>query len=447
VAGYIGTVAVEADILGFFVFIDGAAGSQIYPTQDQAQAAARLHVETTGDACGCQSATMAVLSVAELGIEWEAGCCLQCGVITGPHIPDDHVLHEDWDIWPLTSMGSAQPDTEYMQWSPGPLGPAPTVVSLGLGTDSVAMLIGLKQRGIRPDLILFSDPGNERPETYAYLLPFSRWLERVGFPPITVVRYRARRFKFQPYHSLAGNMLANRTLPSIAFFRKGCSVKAKGDVLDGHVTRVFGNVPCYRLIGYDASSKDTKRACRAAKTGQGTSGSRTRPQDVFLYPLQLWGWDREKCHQVILDEGLPDPGKSACTFCSALKPDEVRQLSKPHLRLIVLLEANAAPNLRIIRGLWHSERIADFIRQEGLLPAWEVDLIWSKWSAPDRVIPQGSDILAEDVIVRQCGFDSVANLSPFLPILSVKGEQLSVADSLHHFPQSEMVRNVVAELS
>jgi hypothetical protein len=412
---------------GYFPFDGKTAGERCYLRPDQVQGGA---VYLPPAQCHCQAVTTAVLAVPDLGLEWEAGYCASCGLIVGPHSPDPC---DDWDIWNLTNLGQAS-GHQYSQWSLGPLGTAPTVVSLGMGTDSVAMLIGLKQRGIRPDLILFSDPGNERPETYAYLLPLSRWLERSGFPPITIVRYRARRFKFHPYHSLAGNMLANRTLPSIAFFRKGCSVKAKGDVLDQQVGRVFGDLPCYRLIGYDNSKKDRKRSCRQqqADNGRGMAGSRVRPQDVFLYPLQLWGWDRKKCRQVILDEGLPDPGKSACTFCSALKPDEVRQLSKPHLRLIVLLEANAAINLRKIRGLWHSKRITDFIRAEELLPAWEIDRIWSKWSQPARVIPEGSDVLAEDVIVTECGFASLADLSPFLPIPSVQGEQLAVDDILYY---------------
>ena len=42
----------------------------------------------------------------------------------------------------------------------------PLVVSYGMGVDSTAMLIGMAQRSIRPDLILFADTGGEKPETY-----------------------------------------------------------------------------------------------------------------------------------------------------------------------------------------------------------------------------------------------------------------------------------------
>lgn len=40
------------------------------------------------------------------------------------------------------------------------------IVGYGGGTDSTAMLVGLWQRRIPVDLILFSDPGGEQPHTY-----------------------------------------------------------------------------------------------------------------------------------------------------------------------------------------------------------------------------------------------------------------------------------------
>ena len=41
------------------------------------------------------------------------------------------------------------------------------IVGYGGGTDSTAMLIGLWQRRIPVDRILFADPGGEQPHTYA----------------------------------------------------------------------------------------------------------------------------------------------------------------------------------------------------------------------------------------------------------------------------------------
>ena len=66
------------------------------------------------------------------------------------------------------------------------------VVGYGAGTDSTAMLVGLWQRRIPVDLILFADPGGEQPHTYTYLDTMGRWLAEHGMPPITRVWYTTR---------------------------------------------------------------------------------------------------------------------------------------------------------------------------------------------------------------------------------------------------------------
>src|SRR5207253_9052053 len=60
------------------------------------------------------------------------------------------------------------------------------------------------------DLILFADTGGEKPETYAYLDVIRRFLARVHFPDVIVVRYRP---KWAPYHTLEEQCLHTGTLP------------------------------------------------------------------------------------------------------------------------------------------------------------------------------------------------------------------------------------------
>src|SRR6516164_3471647 len=104
----------------------------------------------------------------------------------------------------------------------------PFVVAYGMGVDSTAMLIGLSGIGVRPDLILFADVGGEKDETYAYQAIMDQFLESVGFPAITVVRYTPQDFKnWPPYHTLEENCLTNGTLPSLAFGFGSCSQKWK----------------------------------------------------------------------------------------------------------------------------------------------------------------------------------------------------------------------------
>ncbi len=56
------------------------------------------------------------------------------------------------------------------------------------------------------------------------------------------------------------------------------------------------------------------------------------------YPLQQWGWAREKCEQVIHDSGLPVPVKSACFMCPASKKAEIEALPGDLYQLSVDLE-------------------------------------------------------------------------------------------------------------
>lgn len=293
----------------------------------------------------------------------------------------------------------------------------PIFVSYGMGVDSTAVLVGLKQRGIRPDAITFADVGDEKVETRDYYGIISEWLAKTGFPPVTVVRYRPQRFKYEPgYATLGENCMTNATLPSLAFGRKSCSLKWKVAPQERHDAEHPLAIEAWakgqkvtRMIGYDASPADNKRATYAGQKAE-------HPLYHFAYPLQDWGWTRPQCIAEIADAGLEIPQKSACIFCPATKPDELRNFRKEYLRKIVLMEARAHDNLQgnwtearvdqynadrleawvqsgedpdskpkpIVhgkgtQGLWRtatkkrSGRMTDFIASEGLLPAEEIE--------------------------------------------------------------------------
>jgi hypothetical protein len=180
---------------------------------------------------------------------------------------------------------------------------------------------------------------------------------------------------------LAGNCLANRTLPSISFRRHhSCSLKFKGAEIDRWVTAQYGDTPCYRLVGYDLSE-----GARAARFSVKPKRTGPRARDHFLYPLQQLGLDRAGCEAIIAAAGLPSPGLSACVFCAAMKPEELDELDAESLWLIVILEAHAQINLKKIRGLWgHGERMTEYILRHGLLPVPLVAEVWTKWAARER---------------------------------------------------------------
>ncbi|WP_380909145.1 hypothetical protein, partial [Sphingobium olei] len=179
---------------------------------------------------------------------------------------------------------------------------------------------------------------------------------------------------------LAARCLTNGTLPSIAFGQHSCSARHKISPQDKWVKawppaqHAWANGrKVVRLIGYDCSTRDNQRY--AHREGH------VSDLYEYQYPLRDWGFTREDCERVIAEEGLPAFHKSSCFFCSAMQISEVRALPREELRLIVLLEARAAPRLRTVEGLWRKSTkkrpgsMTAFIRAEALLDPGEIDEI------------------------------------------------------------------------
>ena len=306
----------------------------------------------------------------------------------------------------------------------------PLVQAHGLGLDSMAVTGELARLGIRPDLILFANTRGEKAETYRYWPVLQGFLARVGFPEAVRVEYTVKDFKnWPPYRGLEENCLTNGTLPSLAFGFKSCSLKWKAGPQDKYLESWAPAVESWargervrKIIGYDAGPKDLRR--------RNHTGNEDDKQYEYWYPLQEWGWDRERCAREVAALGLAGwdpcyltggpirwiekggiPMKSSCFFCPAMKPFEIRQLPKDKLRRIVVLEARAKPRLEgfmsqpeldaryaaqlaawekrgrkgtaprwkkvgdpgLVKGLWRQKRMTEFIVAEGLLPAEEVE--------------------------------------------------------------------------
>jgi hypothetical protein len=251
-------------------------------------------------------------------------------------------------------------------------------VAYGLGVNSTAMLVELAQRAIRPDLILFADTGGEKPETYAYLSVIHPFLRKVGFPDVITVRYRPTR---AVYHTLEQQCLHTGTLPSLAYGGKSCSLKYKRTPQDDYILRAYpepqvvrsgGRV--VRAIGFDAGER--RRVVKAIGLDAG-EGQRVRWQSrppaegeklsrdqrldrdyfAYWYPLFEWGFDRQRCVEVIKAAGLPVPMKSACFFCPASKKQEILWLREKHpdlLQRALAIEDNAQQKLTSVKGLGRS---------------------------------------------------------------------------------------------
>lgn len=279
----------------------------------------------------------------------------------------------------------------------------PLVVSFGGGVDSTAMLLGFAERGIVPDAIVFADTGSEKPETYTFLrerLP--ALLEGLGFPALTIVRYRPERPRNGAYTTLEEQCLVNRTLPSRAFGMGKCSQKWKGEPIDAWVAERFaehiaaGGV-VDRAIGYDASEH---RRC-------GGYRPLNAPHWRWVYPLRDWGWTRATCEMVLREWGLDgDVVKSACFFCPAMRPEEVAALARRHPELAaraVAVEDAGRPWARKVTGLWrrpckgtrgatpHDGTWRGYLDELGLLPAESVIRAYRRRvasSKPERPEPE-----------------------------------------------------------
>jgi hypothetical protein len=161
---------------------------------------------------------------------------------------------------------------------------APLVVAYGMGVDSTAMLIGLQQRGERPDLIMFADTGSEKPETYAYLDTINAWLDKVGFPRVTVVKNPRPKVHDK---SLGESCERLGTLPALAYGRHQCSLVWKVDPQKGFVngtqffvvkiaTMHMSRKPLKQLVeeGIFAASR-SRSSWRPGRTSRPTSQVKT----------------------------------------------------------------------------------------------------------------------------------------------------------------------------
>jgi hypothetical protein len=226
------------------------------------------------------------------------------------------------------------------------------VVSYGLGLDSTAMLVEMRNRGMRPDLILFADTGAEKPETYAYLPIMQAWLRSVGFPEITVVRFAPTH---ATYRTLEGKCLTNETMPSLAYGKHSCALVFKVEVQVKYLRKhaaVRGLLAAggrvVKCIGYDDSEADRNRRAKADRAvakkrlviadkincGQKPGADLWESQNCdYRYLLQDWNLERTQLAEIIVAAGLPVPCKSACFFCPASQPEEVVQLRLDHPEL------------------------------------------------------------------------------------------------------------------
>jgi hypothetical protein len=248
----------------------------------------------------------------------------------------------------------------------------PFQVAYGLGVDSTAMLVGLHQLGLRPDVILWADTGDEKRRTYEYLPIINTWLRSVGFPEVTVVK-NARPKSGDV--SLSAACLRTAVLPALAYGMHQCSIVWK-QVPQQKWIKAWARaqeawaagLEVVTAIGYDASPRDGARRYKAE--GKASPGFRN------VFPLIVWGWDRERCEAEIIAAGLPLPVKSACFHCPASKKHEIDELARtePDLaaRAVEMERRAKARGLKTVKGLGRNFAWSEHLNM--LVPRRQADL-------------------------------------------------------------------------
>lgn len=208
----------------------------------------------------------------------------------------------------------------------------PLCVAFGGGVNSTAMLIGMVERGIIPDWVLFSDTGGERSETYANSIRLALWLYEKGVPNWQWLTKNSR------YVSLEDECLTRNTMPSIVYGWRSCSDKWKQE-------------PQRKYMNHDPLAlsvwKEGGRITKAIGFGVDEMRRAKEFEDkkyVNWYPLIEWGWNRAACIKAIEQAGMKVPGKSACFYCPASTKKDVIRLSQEHPDLYeraIAMESNA----------------------------------------------------------------------------------------------------------
>lgn len=211
-------------------------------------------------------------------------------------------------------------------------------VSYGGGVNSTAMVIRLLEERFPIDKIIFSDTGDEMPETYAFIRMFSAWLEkRYGRSIITVqnridktVTQRIKRYNYLPSH-----------------FQRWCTKEFKIQPIKREVLKLKKH--SYQYVGIDYGEVH-----------------RMRESDVqyitLLYPLVDWKMNRDACVKYIEEAGLPAPGKSGCYFCFYQSPVRLKKLYDEHPDLWKKARELEENHSRYKKETW---------RRDGSLKMWE----------------------------------------------------------------------------
>lgn len=195
----------------------------------------------------------------------------------------------------------------------------PLIVSFGAGVDSTAILVKLYEIGMRPDYILFSDTGAERPDIYHHIKRVDKWLKSVGFPEITRVGCKV---------NLLDDLEAAGDLPSLAFGFKTCSQKHKIAPQQKYIHNELKLLKYVNIVGYGTGEIDrAEKSLKSIKEGK-IKFYKGEVKKLW-FPLIDWKLNRDDCKALSRAIGFCT-SKSSCFFCPATKKEEISILAEEY---------------------------------------------------------------------------------------------------------------------
>ena len=206
--------------------------------------------------------------------------------------------------------------------------PEYNVVALSGGKDSTAMLLGMIERGMGIDCILFCDTGLEFPEMYGHIAKLER---DIGIP---ITRVRAEK-SFEELMFHAG---IRRSPDSLAIKRYGPDIKGYGwpGPRMRWCTARLKDTPREKFLREIRKEYDVKEYIGlAADEGYRLERKQNR-QPGHVHPLVEWGMTEADCLQYCYDHGygwngLYEQFKRVSCWCCPLQPlPELRQLYHNH---------------------------------------------------------------------------------------------------------------------
>jgi len=222
------------------------------------------------------------------------------------------------------------------------------------------MLLGFREKGERPDLILFADTGGEKPETYTFVSDvIGRLMSEWDWPRVEWVHRKQE--------TLEEECLRTHGLPSIVVGIRSCSDKYKIRPVDDFLKTWQPAIDAWshgekivKCIGFDAEEPHRIKQFSDARF-------------TVRYPLVEWGWGRKECIKKIEEYGLEIPPKSSCFFCPEMKESEIIDLKMKHPELFeraLRMERNNS-SIYSVKGLSRQfswKQIADFHDKQMTLP-------------------------------------------------------------------------------